>query len=54
MDTESLWRKASIIPRSRPRYVAGFREQLVELVQAGCSPEELAGEFEPSAQTIRN
>jgi transposase len=27
---------------------------MVELVQAGRSPEELAREFEPSAQTIRN
>jgi len=27
---------------------------MVELVRAGRSPEELAKEFEPSAQTIRN
>jgi transposase len=27
---------------------------MVELVRAGRSPEELAREFEPSAQTIRN
>jgi transposase len=27
---------------------------LVELVQAGRSPEELAREFEPTAQSIRN
>jgi transposase len=31
-----------------------FRAQMVELVRAGRSPEELAREFEPSEQTIRN
>ena len=35
-------------------YPAAFREQLVALVQAGRSPEALAKEFEPTAQTIRN
>ena len=35
-------------------YPPEFRQQLVELVHAGRSPEELAKEFEPSAQTIRN
>ena len=40
--------------RHRTPYPAEFREQLVELVRAGRTPEELAKEFEPSAQTIRN
>jgi len=40
--------------RTRPPYPADFRQQLVELVQSGRSPEELAREFEPSAQTTRN
>ena len=31
-----------------------FRQQMVELVRAGSSPEALAKEFEPSGQTIRN
>ncbi len=31
-----------------------FRQQMVELVHAGRSPEELAHEFEPTAQSIRN
>ena len=31
-----------------------YREQILELVKAGRSPEELAQEFEPTAQTIRN
>jgi transposase len=39
--------------KKRP-YPAEFRQQMVELMQAGRSPEELAQEFEPSAQTIRN
>jgi transposase len=31
-----------------------FRRQMVELVHAGRTPEELAHEFEPTAQSIRN
>jgi transposase len=42
------------MPRSRPPYPAEFRRQMVELVRAGRTPEELAKEFEPSAQAIRN
>jgi transposase len=42
------------MPRTRPPYPPEFREQMVELVRAGRTPEELAEEFEPSAQTIRN
>jgi len=40
--------------RHRPAYPPEFREQLVEPVRAGRPPEELAKEYEPSAQTIRN
>ena len=35
-------------------YPPEFRRQMVELVHAGRSPEELAREFEPTAQSIRN
>ncbi len=42
------------MPKSRPAYPAAFREQLVELVHAGRTPEELSREFEPTAQTIHN
>lgn len=42
------------MPRTRPPYASEFRQQMVELVRAGRTPEELAREFEPSAQTIRN
>jgi transposase len=40
--------------RTRRPYPPEFREQLIALVRAGRTPEELAKEFEPSAQTIRN
>jgi transposase len=39
---------------SRRSYPPEFRQQMVELVRAGRSPESLAREFEPSAQAIRN
>lgn len=42
------------MPRPRPAYPPEFRRQLLELVRAGRTPDELAQEFEPSAQTIRN
>ena len=42
------------MPRSRAAYPPEFRQKMVELVGAGRSPEELAKEFEPTAQTIRN
>lgn len=35
-------------------YPPAFRRQMVELVRAGRSPEQLAREFEPTAQSIRN
>ena len=35
-------------------YPPEFRQRMVELVRSGRGPEELAREFEPSAQTIRN
>ena len=40
--------------KTRPPYPAEFRRQIVELVRAGRTPEELAKEFEPTAQSIRN
>ena len=42
------------MPRLRPPYPAEFRSRMVELVRSGRSPEELAREFEPSSQAIRN
>jgi transposase len=40
--------------RARRSYPPEFRRQMVELVHAGRSPAELAREFEPTAQSIRN
>ena len=40
--------------KTRGAYPPEFRRQMVELVHAGRTPEELAHEFEPTAQSIRN
>jgi transposase len=40
--------------KTRPGYPPEFRRRIVELVRAGRTPVELAGEFEPTAQSIRN
>ena len=40
--------------KTRPPYAPEFRRQMVDLVRAGRDPTELAREFEPSAQAIRN
>ena len=42
------------MPTSRPPYPPEFRRQIVDLARAGRSVPELAAEFEPSGQTIRN
>jgi len=42
------------MPKSHPPYPPEFRRQMVALVRSGRDPEELAKEFEPSAQSIRN
>ena len=42
------------MPRTRPPYAPEFRQQMIELVRAGRTPEELSREFEPTAQTIHN
>jgi transposase len=43
-----------MMPKSRPPYPPDFRRRIVELVAKGRTPEELARQFEPSAQAIRN
>ena len=40
--------------RKRRPYPPEYREELVELVRQGRRPEELAQQFEASAQSIRN
>ena len=41
------------MPRTRAPYTPEFRRQMVDPVRAGRDPDELAREFEPSAQSIR-
>ena len=40
--------------RTHPAYSDEFRQQMIELVRRGRTPEELSKGFEPSAQAIRN
>jgi transposase len=40
--------------KTRGTHPPEFRHQMVELVRAGRTPEELVDEFEPTAQSIRN
>lgn len=42
------------MPRTRKPYPPEFRQQMVDLVRAGRTPEELSREFEPTAQSIAN
>lgn len=42
------------MPRTRPPYMPEFRQRIVELYHAGRSVSELAREFEPSSQAIRD
>ena len=49
-----FWFEESTMGKTRAAYPPEFRRQMVELVRAGRSPEELAREFEPTAQSIRN
>ena len=49
------WVKEDVhMPKSHAPYPPEYRQQMVELVRAGRTPEELSQEFEPSAQAIRN
>ncbi|WP_344014163.1 IS3 family transposase, partial [Nocardiopsis exhalans] len=41
------------MPKTRPAYPPEYRDQIIALARSGRSPEDLAAEFEPSAQTIR-
>jgi transposase len=42
------------MPKNHPRYPAEYRRRLVELVRSGKTCGELARQFEPSTETIRN
>ena len=42
------------MPKTRPPYAPEFRRQMIDLVRAGRDPDDLAREFEPTSQSIRN
>src|SRR5262245_65411569 len=42
------------MPKSRPPYPAEYRNKIVELARAGRAIPEIAAQFEPTEQTIRN
>jgi transposase len=42
------------MPKTRSPYSPEFRRQMVDLVRAGRAPEDLAKEFEPTAQSIHH
>ena len=42
------------MPRTYPPYPPEFKQQMLELVRAGRTPQELSREFELSVQAIRN
>ncbi len=42
------------MPKTRPAYPAAYRNKIVELARAGRPIAEIAEQFEPSEQTIRN
>jgi len=54
LDTNSVRTEVFIMQRHRTPYPADFRRKMIELVHAVRSPEALAKEFEPTAQTIYN
>jgi len=41
------------MPRTHAPYAPKYRHRIIELARAGCSINELAREFEPSANAIR-
>jgi transposase len=51
VDSLKLSPKVFLMPKTRPLYSPEFRRQMVDLVRAGRSPEELTREFEPTAQS---
>jgi len=53
VDTLKLSPEVLLMPRTRVPYTPEFRRQMVDLVRAGRDPDELAREFEPTAQSIR-
>jgi transposase len=52
VDALKLSPEVFLMPKSRPPYSPEFRRQMIDLVRAGRSPEDLSREFEPTAQSI--
>ena len=53
VDSSKLGKKEMNMPRTRTPYSLEFRQQILELLRTGRTPSELAREFEPSGETIR-
>ena len=54
MDTPNAFAKGVTMPKTHVPYSPEFRRQMVDLVRAGRDPDDLAREFEPTAQSIRS
>ena len=54
MDTLNAFARGVVMPKAYVQYSPEFRRQMVDLVRAGRDPDDLAREFEPTAQSIRN
>jgi transposase len=54
VDTGLFGFEEATMAKTRGTHPPEFRHQMVELVRAGRTPEELVDEFEPTAQSIRN
>lgn len=52
MDTLKLSAEVLLMPKTRLPYSPEFRRQMIDLVRAGRSPEDLSREFKPTAQSI--
>jgi transposase-like protein len=52
VDTPRLETEVSEMVKFRVPYPPEFRRQMVELARSGRTPQDLAREFEPSAQSI--
>jgi len=54
VDIPNAFAKGVIRPKTRLPYSPEFRRQMVDLARAGRDPDDLAREFEPTAQSVRN
>ena len=54
VDTPNAFAKVVITPKTCVPYSPELRRQMVELFRVGRDPDDLAREFERTAQSIRN